>query len=340
MKLKSLLYILILIFGGCSIAFSAWAETKNAGLGPLEMRTQFPVTQQFLSMSPENTATMPEGESQFTYNVAFANTFINTQAQTKQITRSEAENGITLNDFLDTNGNVVNGFSLYIDVESKRETLQYKKGWTDFIDLTLEIPFVSFGGGVMDSEIEGVHDALGVGNSGEGGAYRSLSAKNQFDYYVVKDNQTIYGTSDAFNSIRGETSIGMKWSFSEGSESMPAISLKLSYKFGNSDRAGSQKYVRSGSSDWGYYLLFSKGYEDWIVYFGDGSTHIGESNGFSSILQHRFMAMEHRLAETSSIVFQSISQSSIFPTPSNASPRTTGATTQEERNFHLNTLRR
>ena len=115
---------------------------------------------------------------------------------------------------------------------------------------------------------------------------------------------------------------------------MPAATMKLSYKFANTDRSGEQQLIRSGGVDWGHYLILSKGFDNWIVYFGDGKTRIGQNRGFASSLSHRFMSLEYLIEEGESFVFQTVSQSSIFP-KTEASSRSTNGENQEQRNSNL-----
>ena len=334
MKIKGLLVffaVLQIFFSGEE---SAFASGENFGLGPLEIRPQFLLNQPFLAMSPENTLTLKDGESRLSFGMEIANTFVNTQGPTEQITKTEVARGLTLTDFLDKDGNKVNGFSLYLDAESKRKKIKYRYGLSDSLELKLELPFISFDGGTMDGTIESVHSLVGISNFKKGGAYRALSERNQYDYYVVKDGQFVFASTKQIQNVRGEPSMDLKWNLSAGGKVMPAASLKLSYKFANTDRSGEQKLIRSGGADWGHYFILSKGFDNWIVYFGDGQTRIGNNLGFASSLFHRFMSMEYRFSEEDSFVFQTVSQSSIFPT-SSASSRSTSGENQEQRNSNL-----
>ena len=113
---------------------------------------------------------------------------------------------------------------------------------------------------------------------------------------------------------------------------MPSMSLKLAYKAADSKRDGVRKLVHSGSADWGHYLLFSKGYGDWLIYLGDGMTRLGQSNGMASLLKHRFMAIEYRFSKESSFLMQTVTQSSIFPKTHELHSLETN---QEQTNFNL-----
>ena len=148
MKKKGLL--IILIFLGNFVV----AQEGNFGLGPLEIRPQFVVNQPYLVMSPENTRTITSGESRLSFGIEIANTFVNTQGPTGQITKIESSKGLTLENFLDIDGNTVRGFSLYLDVESKRKNIKYRYGLSNSFEIKIQLPFVSFDGGVMDNTIE------------------------------------------------------------------------------------------------------------------------------------------------------------------------------------------
>jgi len=334
MKIKGLLKLFSAFIISIAWNNSAQAGSINSGLGPLEIRPQFIVSQPFLAMTPENSSTLIGGESRLSVGIEIANTFVNTQGPTEQITKKEVARGLTKEDFYDKNGDAGKGYSLYLDAETKRKNLKYNYGISDSLEFKLEIPFLSFDGGFMDSSIESVHSLIGISNFKQGGAYRALSERNKYDYYVVKDGEFVYASNQIIYNVRGEPSMGLKWNLSEGGNVMPAVTLKLSYKFANSDRSGEQKLVRSGGVDWGHYLILSKGFDKWIVYFGDGKTRIGQNLGFASSIYHQFMSMEYRIEEEESFVFQTVSQSSIFPETA-ANSRSTVGGKQEQRNSNL-----
>ena len=64
MIFKGIFILSLFLMGIGSWADSALAKSKNSGLGPLELRNQYPVTHQFLSLHPENTATQKKREIQ------------------------------------------------------------------------------------------------------------------------------------------------------------------------------------------------------------------------------------------------------------------------------------
>ena len=334
MKPKHILFLLLGLLGWSGATF---ARTPNTGLGPFEVRTHYPLTHQFLAVHPESPETLPRGTARLSYGYATANSFYNTQAPSKQITTTEFKRGLTIADFLDENGNTVRGFSLYLDVETQRHTLDWRYGLTNSLELSLRMPFLTFNGGFMDPYIEKVHDMIGVSNSSIGGGWRAYSPRNTYAFYVVKDGAFLYASEETFTHVAGEPSAGLKWNFIKGGELLPAISLKLEYKVGNTDRTGIKQFIRSGGNDWGHYLLFSKGFGSWLAYFGDGTTRIDKNNGLASSLRHRFIALEHRWSEDFSLVYQQMSQTSVFPKTSATlrvqEPNVVGV--QQQRNFAL-----
>jgi len=63
MKIKGLLKLLSAFIISIAWNNSAQAGSINSGLGPLEIRPQFIVSQPFLGMTPENSSTLIGGES-------------------------------------------------------------------------------------------------------------------------------------------------------------------------------------------------------------------------------------------------------------------------------------
>ena len=119
---------LLLIFFLAAPTLSA--RTRNAGLGPLEVRNHYPVTHAYLWMYPESTATLPDGEALTSYSFSMANTFVNTQGSTQKITKTEYDRGIVASDFESGQaaGQVVPNLGLYMDVESYRQNFRFKYG--------------------------------------------------------------------------------------------------------------------------------------------------------------------------------------------------------------------
>jgi hypothetical protein len=314
------------------------ARTRNAGLGPLEVRNHYPVTHAYLWMYPESTATLPDGEALTSYSFSMANTFVNTQGSTQKITKTEYDRGIVASDFEsgEAAGQVVPNLGLYMDVESYRQNFRFKYGMSASFEVSLEVPFLTMTGGVMDEYVEAFHAMVGVSDGEQEGAYREYSDRNKFGFYIARNGELLVANDsgvfgDTFLGKRGDTSLGAKWNVWEGGRIMPAFTLKLNYKVANGEK-GDDGLASSGSDDHGYMMTFSKGFDPWFVYFGQGMTNFGSNpDWISDSVFHRFISLEWMMFTNQSLVIQNVIQSSIYPAEGNPS----SDIPEEVRNYNL-----
>ena len=327
---------LLLIFFLAASTLSA--RTRNAGLGPLEVRNHYPVTHAYLWMYPESTATLPDGEALTSYSFSMANTFVNTQGSTKKITKTEYDRGIVASDFEsgEAAGQVVPNLGLYMDVESYRQNFRFKYGMSASFEVSLEVPFLTMTGGIMDEYVEAFHAMVGVSDGEQEGAYREYSDRNKFGFYIARNGELLVANDsgvfgDTFLGKRGDTSLGAKWNVWKGGRIMPAFTLKLNYKVANGER-GDDGLASSGSDDHGYMMTFSKGFDPWFVYFGQGMTNFGSNPSWiSDSIFHRFISLEWMMFSNQSLVIQNVIQSSIYPAEGNPS----SDIPEEVRNYNL-----
>ena len=313
---------LLLIFFLAASTLSA--RTRNAGLGPLEVRNHYPVTQAYLWMYPESTATLPDGEALTSYSFSMANTFVNTQGSTQKITKTEYDRGIVASDFEsgEAAGQVVPNLGLYMDVESYRQNFRFKYGMSASFEVSLEVPFLTMTGGIMDEYVEAFHAMVGVSDGEQEGAYREYSDRNKFGFYIARNGELLVANDsgvfgDTFLGKRGDTSLGAKWNVWEGGRIMPAFTLKLNYKVANGEK-GDDGLASSGSDDHGYMMTFSKGFDPWFVYFGQGMTNFGSNPDWvSDSVFHRFIILDWMMFSNQSLVIQNVIQSSIYPEEGN-----------------------
>ncbi len=327
---------LLLIFFLAAPTLSA--RTRNAGLGPLEVRNHYPVTQAYLWMYPESTATLPDGEALTSYSFSMANTFVNTQGSTQKITKTEYDRGIVASDFEsgEAAGQVVPNLGLYMDVESYRQNFRFKYGMSASFEVSFEVPFLTMTGGIMDEYVEAFHAMVGVSDGEQEGAYREYSDLNKFGFYIARNGELLVANDsgvfgDTFLGKRGDTSLGAKWNVWEGGRIVPAFTLKLNYKVANGEK-GDDGLTSSGSDDHGYMMTFSKGFDPWFVYFGQGMTNFGSNpNWISDSVFHRFISLEWMMFTNQSLVIQNVIQSSIYPAEGNPS----SDIPEEVRNYNL-----
>lgn len=282
---------------------------ENGGLGPLSIRNQFPVTLGFLTYTPETVLTLPIDTFQFRYQFSVTNSFINTQSPRNAagpfIDKSTVSRsgGLVASDFATT------GYGVYLDVEARRHQFRFNYAFTESLEAGLELSWIGLGGGTLDSRIVSVEEFFGGLNED-----RAFSDQNRFDFYVIRDGAFLRQSSQSFSSAPMDPVLNLKWTLSEGGDTMPAMAIKLSYKFPlESNPGGSRALISSGGRDYGYYFLFSKEIGFVIAHLQFGITRLEvDSNTFSDSLRHKMFGWEFRLDEQNSLIVQSVSQTSIF----------------------------
>ena len=295
----------LMVAGGGFLAHAA----ENGGLGPLSIRNQFPVTLGFLTYTPEPVLTLPLETFQFRYQYSVTNSFINTQSprnptgpyiDSAAVSRS---GGLVASDF------AAAGYGVYLDVEARRHHFRFNYAFTESLEIGLELAWIGLGGGSLDSRIVSVEDFFGGLNED-----RAYSEQNRFDFYLIRDGAFLRQNSQPFSSEPMDPVFNLKWTLSEGSEALPAMAIKLSYKYPlESNPQGSRALISSGGADYGYYFLFSKEIGDVIAHIQFGITRLEvEPNTFSDSLRHKMFGWEFRIDGQNSLILQSISQTSIF----------------------------
>ncbi|HKI98313.1 MAG TPA: DUF3187 family protein [bacterium] len=280
---------------------------NNFGLGPLSIRNQFPVTLAYLTYTPEAPATLPSGTVQLRYQFELTNTFINTQSPRANnppvIDSSVVSGGLTPANFPAT------GYGAYIDVEARRHVLRLDYGLSDSLQAGLELAWVSFGGGFLDTKIQSVERFFGGLNKD-----RLYSGIDQYDFYVVRDGSFLRASNRPFSNVVQDPVLNLKWNLGEGGPVLPALTLKLSYKAPlQAHPTGDRALVASGGADWGYYVLLSKAVGDVVGHIQLGETHLDVApNTFANRLRHRMFGLEFRLDSDNSFLLQSVTQSSIY----------------------------
>lgn len=288
--------------------FSARAA-ENGGLGPLSIRNQFPVTLGFLTYTPETALTLPLDTFQFRYQYSVTNSFINTQSPRNSTgpyidsTAVSRSGGLVASDFAST------GYGVYLDMEATRHNFRFNYALTESMEIGLELGWISLGGGSLDSRIESVEDFFGGLNQD-----RLFSEQNRFDFYVIRDGVFLHQSSQAFSSAAMDPVFNLKWTLTEGGDVLPAMAIKMSYKYPlDSNPDASRSLISSGGRDYGYYFLFSKEIGEVIAHLQFGVTRLEvDANTFSESLRHKMFGWEFRIDEQNSFIIQSISQTSIF----------------------------
>ena len=294
--------------------------SSNYGLGPIEVRDQFPITLRFLSMTPGHTKPIGNNVASLSYQFVVTNTFLNSQGATQQISDNKLEAGLEPSDFYDKQTHEsIPGYHNYIDVESHYHRFSWKYGLSENLELGLNLVFVSLIGGAFDHAIEEVHRWVGIDNAKEFGAYRANNKRDQYYFFVALKDRFLIASEQEVYTAPSDPVLDFKWTLTEGNDFMPAIAIKTSVKFpapknGDSpEDQEAQELLSNGKMDWGMSALFSKGFEYWVIHLGWAKSRLGENDGFVSELNNRYVTFELRHSLESSTLFQFVSLGSVYP---------------------------
>ncbi len=174
--MKSVTVIIILFFIELIHPFLGWSDPLA---GPLEIKNQFPL---FLPLNRpvlESAAVQDSFSVQCSYSSIF---FVRDNPR----------------------------WSVYLDMEWAELNLKYQKTLFSFLEITLELPLLSFNSGFMDNGLDWYHTTFGFQDYG-----RRTRPANQFLYQVKKDDRPV---------IAGESG---KWGFGDLKISAKKVLLKL-----------------------------------------------------------------------------------------------------------------
>ncbi|MBI3991849.1 MAG: DUF3187 family protein [Candidatus Lambdaproteobacteria bacterium] len=284
-----------------------WAAPDNGGLGPLSLRNQFPPSLGYLNFTPEAPRTLPAGDLRLTYQLAVANTFINTQAPSKNSTTVIDKAAVLAG--LDESDFPAMGYGAYIDLETTRHAFALRYGLFEQLELGLDMAWISLGGGGLDAGIESFESSIGALNKD-----RTRVPRNRFDFYLIRDGKFLVHTSRAADLLPQDPVLQVKWNWGDGGDLLPMVTLKGTYKAPLlSDPGSPRNLVSSGGIDYGYYLLLAKRIGSVIGHLQFGATQLQIDGGsFNAVLEHKLFGLEFRSDDSNSWVFQVVTQSSLF----------------------------
>src|SRR4030095_2572655 len=219
----------------------SYALDHHPNFGPLETRTQNPLTLLFLSPVPQNASVLERGESRF--SVAFPLSILIERSQPKG-----AKVGVDL------------------DMEIYRTSLHFAYGVLPNLEAGLEIPFLSFSGGFLDSFLQSYHDAFGFPNGG-----RNLVPNGRFSYLLTEEGRVLYSPQKSAFGL-SDLSFYLKYRFWKEGKRRPAFSVRTAFKFPTGDRG---RGLGSGEADFALQLALEKSYKRFHSYTHAGFLGLG-----------------------------------------------------------------
>lgn len=275
--MRKFLIFLFLFF----CAYPVFALDNYHAFGPLPVRTQNPLYLQFIGMPLERAVTLRPRLFSTSLNFSYSNVF---------------EYHPRLNDY-----------GVNLDMEILRAALEVRYGISENIEVGVEVPALFFGGGFLDSFIQGYHDTFGFPNGG-----RNLIANGNFSYQVKNHGSVVYEAHPRSVNL-GDISLISKIHLIDEGKSLPAFALKgvLKVPTGSSDLGSG-----SGNLDVGFTFLAEKSYKRLHGYSQLGFMVLGKSEVLSSIVKKGgwfgSAALEFNLSHSLSLISQIDMMSPLF----------------------------
>ena len=129
--------------------------------GPFQIRNQFPVSLQFLSFHADDAFPLNKNDFQVTLNYSHSNTFAQSPGVLNNFIDSNNRLELTTESVENLTGTDGNPDRFLIDSGIGRINLNFKYGISDRLTLELDIPFMSYHGGFLDTPIEMIHQFAG-----------------------------------------------------------------------------------------------------------------------------------------------------------------------------------
>jgi hypothetical protein len=243
------------------------AQITANGRGLFHIRNQFPINLQFLSIFAEDPEVVQEGVLNFSIQYTHSNTF----AMSDEKSGDLIDAGVRYR-YIPNTQNETDGNEYYFDTASGIFNFNMRYGFSDRVELGIDIPLITFLHGFLDSPIEFFHNTFGYANY-----KRALILKNQSDLYI-KNNKYNYYRNKGFGI--GDISLNIKTKLFKAKHNLMNISLLSSLKLptGNYEQLNG-----SGSFDYGFNLLIN---DQWKNHFITNNLSIilpGEWSLFKSI---------------------------------------------------------
>jgi len=286
------------------------ASDDSALERPFLIGPHYPLAYQSTTFEPDRAFNLKAGQT----FVQTSFTRLNTYAFSENSDKSNNPTG----DPSQFNSTLNQGYSVYFDGEIDRRFFRWYQGLSDGTELQITYRDLRFIAGGLDSQIEGFHKALGIGNQG-----RDQTARDQLQIYI-HDNQTgenilaITEGSDHFQ--RESMTFGLKFRVRETANE--AIALVISSNF-------SDGYVQGGMNETGTLvqadhknfndsnisLLYSSKFTDWTLHAGFSLARVSQSllPKAPDEMYYFFLGSDITLGDHSHFLLQALEYTSPFP---------------------------
>ncbi len=279
--------------------------TKYEFRGPFPVREQFPVDQLFLSLTPDDAKTLPKKDVRLRIYSTMVNTFEFTDLpEDKNDPAQYYQYYIAVPQ---------NRYRLYVDTELIRTAIAVDYAVSDNLQVSIEIPFLYYSGGIMDSSIENFHKMFHLPKDGRDKAERDVS-----EIYLLRQTEFWIQEPDAMSCGLGDITLSAKYSFVDEDIYVPVVSLRFALKVPTGE---SEKLYGSGKYDYGVYLLVSKSIRKFRFHLNFGKSFLSNPDSKAPLdLNDKlslFVGAEYALSRKWHLIAQSLIMNNLLATDDN-----------------------
>jgi uncharacterized protein DUF3187 len=207
--------------------------------GPFTERNQFAFNLLFLAFPARGGAVIPPHTTELLVVTDYANTFsgssIFTSFDTDQRVRLTPAS-VDVAQLMEPGDDL-----FFVDMEQDRTALIGRWGTSSRIEVDVEIPFLSYRGGMFDPGIEWYHRNLGLSNSG-----RDLYERDIVQLVLTLDNDEYFAERSPSTFEIGDVSLTGRFSLADSPRGAAALSVGVKFPTGDPESLGG-----SGSLDAG-----------------------------------------------------------------------------------------
>lgn len=280
-------------------------STDPLAYGPARFVNRFLPAMGYLALEPDSAILLPTGEWQFELAFSAANTFAQSDKVQDELRMRTERRPITLEEFRAFPVAEGDDGAYHIDEETHYAAFRARRTFGDRFQATITLPWVSFGGGRLDGEIESFHNRTGYDQDGRLGV-----PKDEVHVYLRSgDNEIFYDHTSGFEL--GDVSLSVIGRVGPAHpHNSWAIEGKVKLPTGRTNA-----FAGTGSPDFGLRLLHSRRYH-WVrLDAGVGVLSLGRQHLLrlpSQQIRSAFASCEVRLGARTSTFFQAEASTTPF----------------------------
>ena len=279
---------------------------------PFPLRNQLPFHLMFLDQTPRAAGFLPRRQARLALHLTYENTLAATDDLVSLFRQDDfaTYDGRVTQPLLETiAAGTPGGTAFILDGETLRAAIEARFGLAERLELGLEIPLLSHGGGFLDPLIDGYHDRLGLPDGG-----RPAFARDRFRAGYVGDGESFFFDPAPGGVRLGDVSISARAGLTPGRGRWPAITGALTLKLPTGD---ADRLHGSGSADYAASVQLTRR-------FARSTWHAGYAHSWLGVWEiapdlplrdprSLFVACAIPAGERAMVVVQALRSSGVFP---------------------------